>query len=65
MIGVALAELRGGRIDLGRRERAITIGVERLEQRVRRASPPGRPGLLRHDSSGQQGRPDHRTNRKQ
>jgi hypothetical protein len=31
LIGVALAEFRGRRIDLGRRERAVTVGVERLE----------------------------------
>jgi hypothetical protein len=65
VIGVALAELRGRRIDLGCRECAITIGVECLEQRARRASPPGLPGLLRQDSSDQQGRPDHQANRKQ
>src|SRR5207302_1503964 len=47
LVGVALAELRGRRIDLGRRERAVAIGVERPEQWVRRASPPRLPGLLR------------------
>ena len=63
LIRVALAELRGRSVDLGRREVAVTVGVERLEQRVLRAPPrsvraavPSREGPRRWPRSSCQSR---------